>query len=91
MFTLDDSTILRIIGRDKYLFIDDFLEYNVPELIREASFLVIGGAGSIGAATVKEIFKHHPKVLHVIDINENNLAELVRDISCSAHLVVPPT
>jgi FlaA1/EpsC-like NDP-sugar epimerase len=83
MFTLDNSKILKIIGRENYLFINDFIEYDVPTLIRNASFLVIGGAGSIGAATVKEIFKHHPKVLHVIDINENNLAELVRDIRSS--------
>jgi len=45
--------------------------------------LVIGGAGSIGQAVTKEIFKRHPKKLHVVDISENNLAELVRDIRSS--------
>jgi len=45
--------------------------------------LVLGGAGTIGSATVKEIFKRNPKKLHVVDINENNLAELVRDIRSS--------
>lgn len=47
------------------------------------SFLVIGGAGSIGQAVVKEIFKRNPKVLHVVDVSENNMVELVRDIRSS--------
>jgi FlaA1/EpsC-like NDP-sugar epimerase len=44
---------------------------------------VIGGAGSIGQAVTKEIFKRNPKILHVVDINENNLVELVRDLRSS--------
>jgi len=44
---------------------------------------VIGGAGSIGQAVTKEIFKRNPKKLHVVDISENNLTELVRDIRSS--------
>ncbi len=45
--------------------------------------MVIGGAGSIGSAIVKELFASNPRVLHVIDSSENNLAELVRDIRSS--------
>jgi FlaA1/EpsC-like NDP-sugar epimerase len=45
--------------------------------------LVIGGAGSIGQAVVKEIFKRNPQILHVVDISENNLTELVRDLRSS--------
>jgi FlaA1/EpsC-like NDP-sugar epimerase len=45
-----------------------------------ASFLVIGGAGSIGQAVTREIFRRKPRVLHVVDISENNMVELVRDI-----------
>ncbi len=52
-------------------------------MVRGSSFLVIGGAGSIGQAVVKEIFKRDPRVLHVVDISENNLVELVRDIRSS--------
>jgi len=48
-----------------------------------SDFLVIGGAGSIGQAVTKEIFKRNPKKLHVVDISENNLTELVRDIRSS--------
>ncbi len=43
----------------------------------------IGGAGTIGSAICKEIFVRKPKVLHVVDISENNMVELVRDIRSS--------
>jgi FlaA1/EpsC-like NDP-sugar epimerase len=73
---------LKIIGRNKPLFDVDMLknEAFISEKISEGSFLIIGGAGSIGQAVVKEVFKRSPRILHVIDINENNLVELVRDI-----------
>lgn len=77
--------ILKLIGREKELFIDD-LESNKEELNRIVStsrFLVIGGAGSIGQAVTKEIFKRNPQKLHVVDISENNMVELVRDIRSS--------
>jgi UDP-N-acetylglucosamine 4,6-dehydratase len=45
--------------------------------------MVIGGAGSIGSAVVRELFRRRPRVLHVVDISENNLAELVRDLRSS--------
>jgi FlaA1/EpsC-like NDP-sugar epimerase len=48
--------------------------------VRESSFLVLGAAGTIGQAVTKEIFKRNPKKLHCVDISENNLVELVRDI-----------
>ena len=49
-------------------------------MIKDSRFLVIGGAGSIGQAVTKEIFKRKPLKLHVVDISENNMVELVRDI-----------
>jgi FlaA1/EpsC-like NDP-sugar epimerase len=52
-------------------------------MISSSRFLVIGGAGSIGSAVVHEIFKRKPKLLHVVDISENNTVELVRDIRSS--------
>ena len=57
--------------------------YELNKIICASSFLVLGGAGSIGQALVKEIFKRTPLKLHVIDISENNLVELVRDIRSS--------
>jgi FlaA1/EpsC-like NDP-sugar epimerase len=79
-----DST-LNLLGRNKELFEEDATNYNkkLKEIVSLSSFLVIGGAGSIGQAVVKEIFKRNPCKLHVVDINENNLTELVRDIRSS--------
>ena len=77
--------IFSIIGRDKPLFGEDLLlnQKVLSEVITQSSFLVLGGAGSIGQAVVKEIFKRNPVKLHVVDISENNLVELVRDIRSS--------
>ena len=79
------STILNLIGRTKKLFIDDLKDYDeeLKKRVSSSSFLVIGGAGSIGQAVTKEIFKRDPKKLHVVDISENNMVELVRDIRSS--------
>ena len=73
---------LNIIGRDKELFIEDLNKNNtkINEAVNSSSFLVLGGAGSIGQAVVKELFKRDPKKLHVVDISENNLVELTRDL-----------
>lgn len=77
-----NMNILNIIGRDKALFLDDLLTHNksLCQEIMKSKFLVLGAAGSIGQAVTKEIFKRNPKVLHAVDISENNLTELVRDI-----------
>lgn len=76
---------LEIIGRSSNLFEDDLknLERILSDIVSKNNFLVIGGAGSIGQAVTKEIFKRNPKVLHVVDISENNMVELVRDIRSS--------
>ncbi len=77
--------ILHLIGRDKELFRDDMKIHTkeLEEIVASSSFLVVGGAGSIGQAVTKEIFKRNPKKLHVVDISENNMVELVRDIRSS--------
>ena len=76
---------LELIGREKELFVSDMNTYakELLQKVQNASFLVLGGAGSIGQAVVKEIFKRSPKKLHVVDISENNMVELVRDIRSS--------
>nr|WP_314888233.1 UDP-N-acetylglucosamine 4,6-dehydratase [uncultured Campylobacter sp.] len=78
-------SILNLIGRTNELFYADIKKFE-NELLKKVSnstFLVIGGAGSIGQAVTKEIFKRNPKKLHVVDISENNMVELVRDIRSS--------
>jgi len=74
--------ILSLIGRETELFASDIssLEDKLLEKVSGSRFLVIGGAGSIGQAVTKEIFKRNPLALHVVDISENNMVELVRDI-----------
>jgi len=74
--------ILHLIGRDQPLFATDIAhhEAELSERVAVSRFLVIGGAGSIGQAVAREIFKRRPRVLHVVDISENNMVELVRDI-----------
>jgi len=76
---------LKLIGRDSELFEDDIKhhEKELSDIVSNSSFLVVGGAGSIGQAVTKEIFKRNPKKLHVVDISENNMVELVRDIRSS--------
>ena len=76
---------LNLIGREKELFIADIKthEKELSTIVAASSFLVIGGAGSIGQAVVKEIFKRKPLKLHVVDISENNLVEVVRDLRSS--------
>ncbi|MEH6874267.1 MAG: UDP-N-acetylglucosamine 4,6-dehydratase [Candidatus Competibacter sp.] len=74
--------ILNLIGRDRPLFDADVArhEAELSAQVAASRFLVIGGAGSIGQAVAREIFKRRPRVLHVVDISENNMVELVRDI-----------
>jgi FlaA1/EpsC-like NDP-sugar epimerase len=74
--------ILQLIGREERLFDHDItgVAKDLNEIVTNSSFLVIGGAGSIGQAVTKELFKRNPRKLHVVDISENNMVELVRDI-----------
>ena len=78
----NDNRILKLIGRDRELFASDInlLSEKLKELISQSKFLVIGGAGTIGQAVVTELFKRDPAVLHVVDISENNMVELVREL-----------
>jgi len=77
--------ILKLIGRKDFLFSEDIKRFSLDleKIVAKSGFLVIGGAGSIGQAVVKEIFKRNPVKLHVVDLSENNLTELVRDIRSS--------
>lgn len=79
------GNILQLIGRNKALFGDDVSENEkeLQRIVATSRFLVLGGAGSIGQAVTKEIFKRNPQKLHIVDISENNMVELVRDIRSS--------
>lgn len=82
---MSEISILNLIGRNSELFSDDMHahELELQKIVSKSTFLVIGGAGSIGQAVVKEIFSRSPRKLHVVDVSENNMVELVRDIRSS--------
>jgi FlaA1/EpsC-like NDP-sugar epimerase len=73
---------LQLIGRKHQLLERDVIQKSkiLSDIVSGGRFLVIGGSGSIGMAVTLEIFKRNPKALHVVDISENNMVELVRDI-----------
>ena len=77
--------LLDLIGRKNELFAHDVEMHTdaLKNIISSSKFLVLGGAGTIGQAITKEIFNRQPKKLHIVDISENNLVELVRDIRSS--------
>lgn len=79
------TTPLSLIGRTAPLFNTDIVRHagSLDNRINQSAFLVLGGAGSIGQAVTKELFRRNPRKLHVVDISENNLVELVRDIRSS--------
>ena len=76
---------LSLIGRSEPLLLADIKthETEITGKVSSSTFLVLGAAGTIGQAVIKEIFKRSPKKLHAVDISENNLVELVRDIRSS--------
>ncbi len=72
LFFFDDEIILKIIGRENFLFLQD-LEKNaktIEEITNFFSFLIVGSGVSIGKNVYKEIFKRNPEKLHVIDVYE---------------------
>ncbi len=71
-----------VTGRDVEQFLCDFEEHRdeIAKCIANKRILVIGGAGSIGSATIRALVPFRPYALHVVDQNENSLAELVRDM-----------
>lgn len=79
------TSTLSLIGREHELFSTDVenKRAQLKKIVSSSRFLVLGGAGSIGQAVTKEIFKRNPKKLHVVDISENNMVELVRDVRSS--------
>lgn len=84
---ISDSVISRTIS----MFAAD-IEANKEKLAHEIygkSLCVIGGAGSIGSSFIKAVLRFEPKSVVVVDINENGLAELVRDIRSTEGLYCP--
>lgn len=80
-----------VTGRNASFFQNDILS-NTKELndmISGARIAIVGAAGSIGTAVVKTILRYKPAALSLIDINENNLVEVVRDLRSSRSVTLP--
>lgn len=91
MFNLDKFIANSVTFRPESMFKAD-IEANKEQLTREIegkSVCVIGGAGSIGSSFIKAVLRFRPGKLVVIDLNENGLAELTRDIRSTDGLFVP--
>mgnify|MGYP001025105532 CR=1 FL=1 len=91
MFDLDDFIREYVIKRPESMFLQD-IEANRTELskkIEGKSILVIGGAGSIGSSFIKAVLPFRPSSLIVVDINENALTELTRDLRSTKGMFVP--
>lgn len=91
MFSLDKFISDKITKRKISLFAED-IESNSEELHNEIAgkkVCVIGGAGSIGSSFIKALLRFEPKSVVVVDLNENGLAELVRDVRSTPGLFVP--
>ena len=75
----------KLIGREKDIFASDVAthETEIRQRVASSSFLVIGGAGTIGQAVTRELCRRDPRLIHVVDTSENNLVELVRDVRSS--------
>lgn len=91
MFNLKRFISDNVICRQTSMFQDD-IEANKEQLTAEIegkSVCVIGGAGSIGSSFIRSILRFKPGKLIVIDLNENGLAELTRDIRSTEGMFVP--
>ena len=80
-----------VTGRSESMFLLD-IQNSEEKLTRQIGgkrVLVIGGAGSIGSSYIHAILAYHPGQLVVVDINENSLAELTRDLRSSDRVTVP--
>lgn len=80
-----------ITKRKTSLFASDIERYRgqLTAKIQGKSILVIGGAGTIGSSFIKAILNFHPSKLIVVDINENGLTELTRDLRSSPNQFIP--
>jgi FlaA1/EpsC-like NDP-sugar epimerase len=90
-FNLNKFINEEVILREKSLFADDLKKnnYELEKSIHGKSVLVIGGAGSIGSSYIRALLRYKPHKLVVVDISENGLTELTRDLRSTDGMYVP--
>ena len=91
MINLDAFISKFVTERDSSLFEKDIRNntFALTKAISNKTMLVIGGAGSIGSSFIKACLQFKPKTLIVVDVNENGLAELTRDLRSTKNMFVP--
>ena len=79
---MNEELLSRILKRSGSMFAEDLESHRaqIEACIRGARIMVIGAAGSIGSAFVRQLVAFRPAALHLVDISENNLVEVVRDL-----------
>ena len=91
MFNLEKFIADSVTFRPSSMFEKD-IQANAEKLTQEIKgkkVCVIGGAGSIGSSFIKALLRFEPASVVVVDLNENGLAELVRDVRSTQGLYVP--
>ena len=91
MFNLDKFISDSVTFRPVSMFAPDIEDNKnkLTEEIKDKKVCVIGGAGSIGSSFIKAVLRFEPASVVVVDLNENGLAELVRDVRSTNGLYVP--
>ena len=90
-FSLDEFIAKHVIGRDESLFEADLAAHDAElrAAVEGRSALVIGGAGTIGSSFIRALLAYRPARLVVVDLNENGLTELTRDLRSREGQYVP--
>lgn len=91
MIYIEDFIAKHVTGREQSMLTEDLAAHasELDKEIRGKRACVIGGAGSIGSSFIKALLRFEPRQLIVVDLNENGLAELTRDLRSSADIVMP--
>lgn len=89
MNIIPEELLANILGRSCSFMSEDIAKYelDLTKIIGSSKLLIIGAAGSIGQAFVFEVLKYKPAGVHLIDISENNLVEVVRQLRSGGHFV----
>lgn len=92
-FDLDAFIARHVTGRQTSMFAGDLAAHDsdLRARIEGASVLVIGGAGTIGSSFIRALLPYRPASLVVVDVSENGLTELTRDLRSTDGILVPPT
>lgn len=91
MLNLDKFIYKYVVKREQSMFVNEIKKHTdaLFSKIQGKSVLIIGGAGSIGSSFIKALLPFQPASLVVVDINENALAELTRDLRSTKGMYVP--